>query len=482
MKMPRLPSFWPVRAVSPAVAAPVRLSSDPTAVLPLWPGFVVAALVGFVYLAVASSGTFHFRQSAQPHHVLIADAWLHGQLHVRQESLDQINAPYLASVRAAADAWFRQQGRVLTDQDWQRVREQLKGPIEHDWSNVGGKYYGYWGPAPAALLLPQVALVGVEASDRLASAILGALTVLFMYLTLREVDRLGLIRMQAAAAAAVALLLGLGTVQFFLAVSGAVWFFSQIVAAFFLTLSLWFVFRIDRTAWWAVASGAALGGSILARVSEVFVGPFFLVAVIGMARWTDRTSWTRAWRLAVAFCVPVVAAGVVLLAFNHARFGSLFETGQGIQVVTNGNPRFQADYRDHGTFSLHYLPRNAYYYFANLHLDLRKTSGRPGFDPDGNSMFLVTPALWLAVLSYRRRNWLTLGAWLGCGACLFMLLCYFATGWVTFGNRYVLDFLPLAMVLVAAGMNGRLTYLSAAVILLSVAINAWGTYLFSFVG
>jgi hypothetical protein len=112
-------------------------------------------------------------------------------------------------------------------------------------------------------------------------------------------------------------------------------------------------------------------------------------------------------------------------------------------------------------------------------LDLAKGRGQFGFDADGNSMFLVMPALWLAVPSHRRANWLTIGAWVGCGACLSMLLCYFATGRVSFGNRQLLDLLPLAMLLVAAGMNGKLTYASRALILLSLAINAWGAYVYS---
>jgi hypothetical protein len=445
--------------------------------IPLWPGVVVAAIVGFVYLTVASDGTFHFRQSKYPHHVLIADAWLHGQLHVREAALDRINAPYYA---ARAEALYIQRGSLLTEEEWQRLRDTMMLPTLHDWSVVDGKYYGYWGPATAAVVLPYVAVAGIEASDRLVGAVIGALTILLMYLTLREASRLALLSMNAAAAAAVALLLGLGTIHFYLAVSGWVWFLSQVVAAFFLTLSIWSVLRIDRAWWWSVVGGVAFSASFLARGSELFAGLFFPVVMIGMAKQANRASWARTVRMGVAFGVPVVAAILVMLMFNYARFGNAFETGQSIQVATTGSPRFVADYRKYGTFSLHYVARNAYYYFANAALRRNPQSGAWTFDPDGNSMFLVTPALLLALLSYRRRNWLTVGGWMGCGVCLAMLLCYFATGWRTFGNRFLLDLLPLAMLLVAAGMNGRLTYASGTLILLSVAVNAWGTYRFSF--
>ena len=55
--------------------------------LPLWPGLVVAGVVLLVYTALASHGSFRFGPSNYPHHLLIADAWLHGQLSVRDELL-----------------------------------------------------------------------------------------------------------------------------------------------------------------------------------------------------------------------------------------------------------------------------------------------------------------------------------------------------------------------------------------------------------
>jgi len=447
--------------------------------IPVWPGVAVASLVGLVYLAVASDGSFRFRQSMFPHHVLIADAWLHGQLHARQAAIDQLVTAYCATQRTRSEAGHPQPGARLTDDEWRRLCATLRPPVLHDWSIVDGRYYGYWGPAPAALLLPYVAAAGVEASDRLASAVIGTLTVLLTYLMVREASRLGLLSTTAAAAAAIALLFGLGTVHFYLAVSGQVWFFSQVVAAFFLTLAIWAVLRSDGAWWWAAVGGVAFGASFLARNSELFVGLFFPFAIVGMARRSAAASWARIVRLGVAFGAPVLAAALLMLAFDYARFGNAFETGFRSAVETGGNARFKTDFREHGAFSLHYVARNAYYYFANASLDRDSQSGAWTFDKDGNSMFLVTPALLYALRSYRRRNWLIVGVWVGGGVCIATLLCYFATGWVTFGNRYLLDLLPLAMLVVVAGMNGRLTLLSGTLILFSVAANAWGTYQFS---
>jgi hypothetical protein len=58
-----------------------------------------------------------------------------------------------------------------------------------------------------------------------------------------------------------------------------------------------------------------------------------------------------------------------------------------------------------------------------------------------------------------------------------LLLCLFP-GWCQFGNRFPLDLMPLAMLLIAMSMEGRLTWTSALLIALSIAVNAWGTYRF----
>jgi len=445
--------------------------------IPVWPGVCTAALVGAVYLTIASGGTFRFEPSSFPHHVLIADAWLHGQLNVREAVLQQRSELYYQRFRAGLEARYRMQGRRLTEEEWQRIRPTLKTPLMHDWTYVNGKYYGYWGPMPAVLMLPYVAVAGVNASDRLVSGLLGAGTVLLIFLMLREVARLGCVPLSAAACVALAVLFGLGTVHFYLAVMGQVWFLSQVTAAFFLTLSIWALLRSDRAWGWAALAGAAFGAALLARNSVVMTGPFVPFALFGLWRRTADAGWAWLLRRVLGFGVPLALAGVVMLAYNQARFGSPFEDGVRAMLKA-GAPQFRQDYEAHGVFNLYYVPRNAYYYFLNPLLHRQPPTQAITFDGNGNSMFLVTPALLYVFGAFRRRNWLVTSAALGAGSSLAMLLCFFGTGWFNFGNRYLLDLMPLAILLIAAGMQGRLTRVSTALITLSVLINSWGTYRF----
>lgn len=464
------------RAASPPKSGTGQ--ARPHSPLPVWPGVAAAALVAVVYLAAASAGTFRFRPSRFPHHVLVADAWLHGQLHVRDQVLQDLNERYYQQERASVERGYQASGRPFTEEIWQDIRARLKPPSMHDWSYFEGKYYGYWPPMASALLVPYVAVAGLRASDTLLSCLVGAATVLLTFLMLREADRLGLVPVTTAAATALALLLGLGTVHFYLAVTGHVWFFSQIVAAFFLTMAMWFILRADRSWPWAAAAGAAFGASFLSRNSVLLTAPFFIGAAYAIGRRRTPHPWPETIRLTAIFFAPLVLAGALQLAYNTARFGGILEDGVRTQIATGGHPRFQRDYAEHGSLSLYYVPRNVYYYFLNPTLRQHRRTQAMTFDPFGNSMFLVTPAFLYVFSAFRRRDGLLIGTWAGVGATLVLLLSFMGTGWYNFGNRYLLDLIPLVILLVAVGMGGRLMRRSALLIGLSIVVNAWGTYRF----
>ena len=467
---------WRVQAVSAGALAPERRALP---VMPLWPGVVTAMLVGFVYLLAASAGTFRFGQSAYPHHVLIADAWLHGQLSVREAVLTPRSAQFVERVRGEMTQRQAARGTPLTAADWEDLQLRLPpAPVMLDWSVVDGKVYAYFGPLPALLLLPSVALAGPDASDTLVSCLLGMTTVFLMFLVLRQAHRRSLITAPLPVCIALSLLFGLGTVHCYLTVLAQVWFLSQIVATLFLTLALFLILNTDDGVGWPLAAGAAFGGALLARA---VVGPtivFFYVALFGLALEGGGRSARRFIRQGMAFALPVVAAGALLATFNYARFGSMFESGVLPQILSSASALSKHRYALHGDFSWHYLARNLYLYFVNPALLRPSGSNAFTFDPQGNSMFLVTPAFLYLFRAYQRRNWFVRALWAGAAASIITLLFCASSGSVQFGNRYLLDSMPLLILLVAVGMRGRLSTVAVGLITLSIAANAWGTYRF----
>jgi len=102
----------------------------------------------------------------------------------------------------------------------------------------------------------------------------------------------------------------------------------------------------------------------LARSLVLTVGPFFVVVLATTARGTAAAGRTFL-PLTVAFAVPLVCAGPLLLGYNQARFGSPFEDGVRVQLATGANPRFERDYDAHGMVSVAYVGRNTYHSFVN---------------------------------------------------------------------------------------------------------------------
>jgi tetratricopeptide (TPR) repeat protein len=443
-----------------------------------------ALLVGLVYLLVASGGSLHFDQSANPHHVLIADGWLHGHLHVREEALRAQSDDFYESLHTTIERQLASQGTRLTESEWQLLqRTWPPAPVTQDWAALNGKLYGYWGPMPALLLLPYVAVAGVHASDILVSCLVGMATVFVTFLGLRQAHHRGVLPTTTALCVALSLLLGLGTVHFYLTVLGRVWFFSQIVTTFFISLAIYCILQTRDGVGWPLASGAAFGAAMLSRTSILATIVFFYLALVALARQPSAAARRQLIRQAVAFSVPVIVAGAIAAAFNYARFGSLLETGLRLQTLTGDvDPIFKHRYALYGFFSWHYLPQNLYYYFVNPHLLRADGTNAITFDPQGNSMFLVTPALIYVFRTYRHGDWFVRGLWIGAAGSLATLLFFFGTGFYQFGNRYLLDLMPFAILLIAIGMKGRLTGVVTTLVALSIVVNAWGTYRFCLEG
>ncbi len=444
---------------------------------------MLAAVAGFVYLLVAGDLRFDFRQSPHPHHILLADAFLHGQAHVRPDRLAALCARDAREISGALNG-LAQRGRPISDEQRRVETERFqRGRALLDWSVVDGRYYGYWGPFVPAVLTPVVALCGPDVSDRLLDALFGALNVGLFYALLRRAGRAGLCPTTEAARIGLTLVLAFGTVHFYSACIGSVWFSVQVITLTAVLVSLLLACAPNISKRTALAAGVAFGAALLGRNIVILVGLFF--PVLFWLRVAGQGGRLKAWLArCLCFAAPCVAAVLVQGAYNQARFGTPFDSGQDALMHSGGAAALVPDYERYGQLHPHFLVRNFKFYFWNWELP-RDTEGRLKFDGRGNSMFLVTPPLLYTLLAMRRRNWFALA--LACGAVPFIagLLLFRTTGAYQFGNRYLLEVLPLLLMLAAEGMRGRLTAISYVLIVAAVTANLFGTYRFctsSFVG
>ncbi len=438
-----------------------------------WRAVLLGLGVAVTYGFIAGNGNWRFTPSMTPYHILTADAMLHGRLSLRE---DLLRPRFQQAEKLARQSLTRQlqvRGQNLPPEQFE---EYIRLMVSHDLAVHEGRYYTYWGPLTAVAMLPWVAMFGPDVSDNLINALVGALNVALMYWVLRRVDRAGLRRLGEPCCIALTLLLAFGTVHFYLACNGRVWHAVQIVTLTPLLLSLVVLLSRRNGPWVYALSGALFGASILGRNVVAAAGLFHVIVIWLRQRGEPGPAPRRFVVRLIAFVLPLLATAGVQMAYNYGRFDDPFETGQGITVHTGGEPRFRADYDRYGSFHPVYLAKNLKHYL--WHWQFPVVNGVRTFEPEGNSMFLITPPLLFLFVAWRRWDGFTLALLCGALPPVVALLLFRATGYSQFGNRYLLDAMPLLLLLVATGMNGRVSPAAAALIAAAVVMNTFGTLRF----
>jgi hypothetical protein len=108
-------------------------------------------------------------------------------------------------------------------------------------------------------------------------------------------------------------------------------FFAETLHTFWLVLAAWAVVRYTHTErWgWMALGGTAIGLGVATKYAMAVAGPAF--ALYLLLEFRRRPTWRARWRWAgrtmLAGGLPFVLIIGALMALNHARFGSLLETG-----------------------------------------------------------------------------------------------------------------------------------------------------------
>ena len=122
--------------------------------------------------------------------------------------------------------------------------------------NKNGKFYTIYPPMPALLLIPFVAIWGKVFSQVIASLILGAVNVSLVYLLMRRLTEKLDIQIWMT------VLFGFGTIYWYTACMGSVWYLAHIASLFFLILAIYETFGARRP----FLIGLLLGASYWSRI------------------------------------------------------------------------------------------------------------------------------------------------------------------------------------------------------------------------
>jgi hypothetical protein len=315
-------------------------------------------------------------------------------------------------------------------------------PSQYDSARFQGRGFVPFPPFPAVVLMPVVAVFGVQRTNTALLATL--LTALNIFMAYQLFKRLGL-----APDDRVWLLLGLvfGTGYWYIVqCSGAVWFWAHLVAVTCLLAAIAEAWGRGRGQW----VGAALAGAFLSRQMTILAA-----VALAWRLWRHPEFATRAqrWRNLALFAVTIAAGGAAYLTFNAVRFGSPFDTGYS-HIPFGGV--FEARRVRHGLFSAAYVPFNfLYLLFQGFHVDFQSATRLSNPVPDGfgTSLLAASPFVVLALFAARARGQVA-ALWVSVVAIAANQLFYVNNGAAQVNTqRFTLDFLPLLLVLIAMGMR-----------------------------
>jgi hypothetical protein len=488
--------------VPPSIAEGSPSPSEPASTGAHAAAWVIGVLIALAALAAYwLSNPEHWNSYA--HFVWQADAFLHGRAWIPypvEGANGQPGNAYYNDVFPLLDADGNETGRAL-----------LPFP-----------------PLPAIVLLPFVAIWGLSTDQEAIAIALGGLGVLATWWML------GGLRLRTTVRALTTVLFATGTVWWWASAVGSTWYLAHLVAVNLGMLAVGVALRHDplaadedpwdederdgvrmevagvpdtllgriRSQAWPldrsqVLAGFLLGLGVTARLPLVFAAPFFIFVGGGGSRLRRLVS------TAVGGVLPVAA----LLGYTYLTTGSFMHPGYDYQyqLEANGYPTL-GYHPEWSVEDVRYIPQNLVIMFGagpvvmpdvkpdtlgfadTVYLCTAPGAQRSLFDIDcplaipsdiGTSILLSAPGLLLALIAFAKRGFARLSIGSGGAVVIIMLfnLAHFSQGWVQWGYRFSLDFLPFLLPMVALGAaraDGRPRVLAWALVVLGIIVNAWG--------
>ncbi|MBX3227775.1 MAG: hypothetical protein KIT84_15570 [Labilithrix sp.] len=423
----------------------------------------VACFVVFAIMA----GERMVRHTPYNHYALMADAWLHGRHDIGQP-------PSYTGMNDFA----------LFEQKW----------------------FISFPPFPALLMAPFVWLSGSPENFRDGQLVvwLAGVGPAVMFLVFEKLRRTGRSARTEVDNVRLALLFAFGTVYFFTAVQGTVWFAAHVVGVGLAALFVLFALDAERPA----LAGAMLGFMFLTRTTTTLTAVFFAFEAARVAyeakredkslptegdlldraqaliAGIDRATFVR---LVVRFSLPILACIAFASWFNNARFHTLSPWAFGHEYLQVG---WKTRIDRWGLFSFHFLPRNLSVMLASLPWKpppseakvplelLGMTFQVPRWMISGHGLALwwTTPFyLWLA--RPKKVGFLWGAAAVAAAGPLVMNLLYQNSGWFQFGYRFSNDYAVFLFVLLAIATPrlSRVFWVAAA---WAIAWNLFGALSF----
>lgn len=351
------------------------------------------------------------------------------------------------------------------------------------------RWYVSFPPLPAVVILPVVAVMGSDTPDALFWALLAGLGPALLFVLLRYLKESGRTERTTKENLALTTLFAFGSVYFYTAVQGTVWFSAHVVAVPLLMLYVLWSLGARRP----MLAGLMLGLAFMTRPTTAFLVPFFIIEAMAATRgedatpvdpdkgllrrlhqWLDGVRYRELIRPFATFAAPILVIGGIAMWMNEARFEDPFEFGHRYLQI-RWRPRIER----WGLFNYHYFGKNLAVFLAAMPW---LTANEPFLKVSrhGLALWVTTPHLLLSLWP-KKTSTTMVAMFVSAGVVALLNLCYQNSGWVQFGYRFSLDYAVMLFALLALGRRkfGMGFYL---LLVWAIAINAFGAITFDRAG
>lgn len=464
--------------------------------------YLAVFAIGLAVYTIAAWGRI-WQQSGAPHFVYQADAWLHGTVAIAASCGDPgqrvcgknetpLPADDWATVETVEldDGTTVQGRRLIQTRQAFRLLDGSTIATTRIKRSVGYTAYVSFPPVPSLLMVPGALISGRDGNDVIPTLVIAALILPLALLVLRRLADAGLSVRTVREDLWLVGMLAFGSVLFFAAIQGKVWYTAHVVGVALALAYAWASIEARHP----IVAGLALGAAALTRTSMAFMLPLFVYEVWRMAAKATadavpanasgkldlregRRAMLRAIRRPLLeLAIPVLVLAIAGALYNYIRFESPTEFGHSYLALGNRQPvRQQLQIEQWGLASYHYLGRNLAVAFTLLP-ELLPRAPWVQISGHGLAMWVTTPALLLLVWP-RTKGPLHRVLWLTTLFVALPSLFYMNSGWFQFGYRFSLDYIVFLMMLLAVG--GRpLGRVAKTLIVIGVLVNLFGAYTF----
>lgn len=314
-------------------------------------------------------------------------------------------------------------------------------------------------PMPAILLMPFVKLWGINFPQQIFAHFIGVLlSVSTFFLALK-------IKNDRVLAIWSALLIGTGSIVWFLASVGSVWYLGQITCALFLTLAITETIGKKRS----LLIGLYLGMVYLSRIHLVLTFPIFAFIFFYKRKIKIKEI--------IYFVMPIFIFISFDFIYNFSRYGTIFNKGYFLIPGTQNEPWFAK-----GIMHPSYIIEDVKIAFLAMP---KLISEFPYIRPSwaGMAIWLTTPAFIFSFWAGNKQSLPLRGEkqivklfWL-CIMIVFLLVgLHGGTGFAQFGYRFAVDFYPFLTYLTISGVanhNGP-KKIHWVLLFVGILVNFWG--------